>query len=959
MGFRAEAVWAVCVAGLAAGLYLGSCGPSSEPAGKKGTAPAAAAPAGETGVKPAAVGEGMKKDAVEKLSGMAGWHAVYSGRGGSEAEIVRTWSPQAAFALREAESVHPAVAAAGLSASYAGDVKVEEAGKYRFTAQMRGGVAKLSVYQGGKAVGQGVLSPDQTAVETAWVDLPVGTVSVSVSFARNGDGAATLRTMWEKAGVGKDGFRLEAMLPDVVNVAQTGVGEAKAGMSALRGRALMGTLNCAACHESAAAGDGVGAALSPRRAPLLGEIGRRASAEWLMKWVKDPQGMRPGSAMPRVVRDDGDAEAVVHFLMSLGSTPEWQAAANEKSVLEDGARLYHSVGCVACHGVLDDPGTVFKEPVPAVSGERAAPPAPFGKLSGKWRPAGLAEFLVDPVRSHPGGRMPSMALNKGEADLIATYLVRTWDPEGFTPGAFAVDIAKAEKGKAVFSSQGCASCHQIGHELPNVATMMRSKPLAELTPGRGCMDEMDAKSPRYGLSAEQKSDIEAGLAEMKRIAGPPAPSPIDWGNRVTEAFNCRVCHEVDGTGGVAEGIRTCYRTVDDAELGNEGRFPPRLTGVGTKLTTAWMKKVMLEAGRTRPYMMTRMPQFGAANVGEAPAALALAEGVLPEADVAGPAVSDSLVVAGRTLVGEKGLNCISCHVYGKKIAGTLGPDINGFAEKLRYEWWKPYLANPTRFKPLTRMTAFFHYPDGKSQVKDVFGGEFDRQADALWAYFVSSGGPTSAGGVPAPEGLPAEGGLPLIVGSKPVVFRTFLKDGGSRGIAVGYPIGMHFGFDATGVRLVNAWKGEFIDATSSWKGRGGMTATGQGKTIWKAPAGPAIVIGPKPEAWPAEGADTKFEGYRLNAAGVPTFLYRVGGAEVEEVFEPAEKGEIKRTFVVKGLKAGDVVWLATGAGVVSSTVLANVSEDRAQMVGSVKVEGYTAKEAGPVSFAVVMKPEVK
>ncbi|MBX3377734.1 MAG: c-type cytochrome [Phycisphaeraceae bacterium] len=954
MRVRVEAVWAGILVFVAGGLYLASCGPSGEAPRKGGGSSSAGDTAGtvagaSASATPPGEGSGAKVDA---LTGIAGWHAVYSAR---EGPSVRTWSPQAAFVLREGESVHPGVAASGLSAGYTGDVKIEEPGKYRFAAEMKGGVATLAVYAGGRAVGQGELSPDQSSVETGWIDLPAGAVSVSVAFTRNGEGPARLRTMWERAGIGGKGFRREAMLPDVVNVAGAGVADVKAGGSALRGRVLLGELNCVACHGSDASGNGADGAVWPRKAPLLGEVGRRASAEWLLSWVKHPQDMRPGAAMPALGLDEAQAEDVVHFLMSLGNVPEWQAPARETSVLDEGARLYHSVGCVACHGVLDDPGAVFKEPVPPRGSERSEPPAPFGKLARKWRPAGLAEFLVDPVRTHPSGRMPGMALSKAEADLIATYLVTQWDPDGFRPAAFAPDPERVLKGKEVFAAS-CAACHQIGHALPDVALTMKATPLSKLVSGRGCMDAADTKTPRYTLSVSDRDDLAAGLAEVQRMSGPPVSSPIDWAQRATGALNCRACHEVNGTGGVAEDIRLCFRTVDDAELGNEGRFPPRLTGVGTKLTTRWMKKVLMEGGRTRPYMMTRMPQFGGANVGELPGALAMAEGVAPETDVPVPVVTDAMVVAGRTLVGEKGMNCISCHVYGKRIAGTLGPDINGFAEQLRYEWWKPYLQNPGRFKPGTRMSAFYHYPDGKSQQKDVLGGDFDRQAEALWAYFVSSGG------VPAPEGLPAEGGLPLVVGARPVVFRTFLKDAGSRGIAVGYPIGVHFGFDATGVRLVSAWKGEFIDATSTWKGRGGMTATGQGQTIWKAPPGPALVIGERPSEWPrkagAEGG-YRFEGYRLNKAGVPTFLYRVGGNEVEEVFEPAEHGQVRRTFVVKGLSAGQVVWLNTGPGVVSSTALANISEDRVQAIGDQKVSGYTAKEAGEVSFAVMIKPEVK
>jgi len=352
-------------------------------------------------------------------------------------------------------------------------------------------------------------------------------------------------------------------------------------------------------------------------------------------------------------------------------------------------------------------------------------------------------------------------------------------------------------------------------------------------------------------------------------------------------------------------------------------------------------------------MATRMPQFGEEAVGDLNVLLAAMDGVKPGSDDPEPAVTDELVLSGRRLVGDKGMNCISCHTFNGKTAGTPGPDMTGFAERLRYEWWKTYILAPTRFKPGTRMTEF--YKDGKGPIVDVYGGDPDKQTQALWAYF------TIGQFAPAPEGLPTGKGLPLTLGDKPLVFRTFLKSAGSRGIAVGYPIGTHFGFDAGAVRLVDSWSGDFVDATSAWKGRGGEIAGGQGKVVWKAPAGPSLVIGDKPEAWPtATGRDAgySFKGYRLDSKGVPTFLYYIGSVEVQERFEPGEElGSIRRTFTVSGVSAGQTVWLNVGPGAVSSISLDNVGGDTAAGTETLMMHGYTPKNAGaPMSFAVVIKP---
>ena len=106
------------------------------------------------------------------------------------------------LALGEGQTVHPAVPASGLIASYTGDVTIDQPGRYRFAAQMQGGVAKLSVAKAGASVGQGAMTADQSMVRTGWIELPSGSVSLSVSYTRNGSGPARLRTMWEKEGAG-------------------------------------------------------------------------------------------------------------------------------------------------------------------------------------------------------------------------------------------------------------------------------------------------------------------------------------------------------------------------------------------------------------------------------------------------------------------------------------------------------------------------------------------------------------------------------------------------------------------------------------------------------------------------------------------------------------------------------------------------------------------------------------
>ena len=173
------------------------------------------------------------------------------------------------------------------------------------------------------------------------------------------------------------------------------------------------------------------------------------------------------------------------------------------------------------------------------------------------------------------------------------------------------------------------------------------------------------------------------------------------------------------------------------------------------------------------------------------------------------------------------------------------------------------------------------------------------------------------------------------VEDRPVVMRAFLPGAGTRGIAIGLPVGVHYGFDAQAVRLVDVWQGEFLDASGSWAGRGGNTVGGLGPTIWTAPAGMPFVLRMLPaiiepvhasvrDGWPdATGADAgfRFRGYRLDGDGYPTLLYTVrdlaSGVEVEVAerveAQVAPRTRLLRRFELNALGRDTTLWFRGGS----------------------------------------------
>jgi mono/diheme cytochrome c family protein len=395
-----------------------------------------------------------------------GWFAIVSSPGVKEK--ARFHSHAAEFGLQKDQTLVPGYPTA-FSVTYSATVTLEKGGKYRFGVLAQGGKAKLSVSgtKGANRLGQA----DSTGAiaSTDWVAGDGSPVSISVLFDRVGNGDTRLQTYWEKQGTpDQGGFYREPLPAHAARIPGYSAKEMALYDSASRGRTLLGEMKCVACHTPE---DGAMTAVKAAQAPLLGEVGRRASPEWIQQWVMDPQKVKPGSYMPDVMgdtpKDKAEGEAITHFLVSLGGPVDWEPFAKESQVVEQGRRLYHSVGCIACHGAIEPAAKVFGEATLSTGMPSTSPPSPFGAIAGKWRPAAMSEYLQDPLRTHPSGRMPSMALSSEEADYITTYLLNAWGhSESAGESGFQIENAKVEAGRAAFSARGCANCHEIGHGRP-------------------------------------------------------------------------------------------------------------------------------------------------------------------------------------------------------------------------------------------------------------------------------------------------------------------------------------------------------------------------------------------------------------------------------------------------------------------------------------------------------------
>ncbi|QDU23350.1 PA14 domain-containing protein [Urbifossiella limnaea] len=877
--------------------------------------------------------------AVEPSELKPGLVATYTDA--ADKKLVRL-DPAPAVSLAAGEAVHPRQK--GLdTVTWTGFVNVTRAGKYSFSATVGG---KATVTVGGQMAFAAFEDGAAKTVDGAPLDLPGGVQPISVVFVAPQAGVARLDLFWEGPGFVREPVAHQFLghLPKDRPAALA------ADLALEHGRFRFEELACVRCHKPAA-GDVMAKGLADRAAPDLTAVGKRAHAGWLDSWLADPAKHRPNTAMPKMFPDtpEGAVErhAVLRYLVSLSGKALAPTKANPldggyKASMEKGRVLFHVTGCATCHppalqkkeGRNDEEEKEPLQPADYVYGLGTTGPSgkyALGALGSKFTPETLAAYLQNPVAVNPSGRMPHMALSGEEAQNIARYLCRVVDDAVTTEmpappaGVMKTDDEWLELGKEVIVTRGCVNCHSVqsgGKVVEPAAAFPSLEKVKAAGLGKGCLSTAAAPgTPVYKLEPTEARDLGAFVKDGLVGAGSPAPSHA---TRVSlRRFNCLNCHSRDGEGGIPVELSELIRSMEKAENADDVR-PPVLTGVGHKARTSWLRGVLLQGQRVRPWMQLRMPQYGDANVGKLPDTLALTEGTVPSDAVDSVPLSAEKITAGRAIVGKAGMGCISCHdIAGIPNTGTRGPDLATINQRVRFDWYERWLHQPLRMSPGTKMPQAF--VDGKSLLATVHGGNAKLQAESVWAYL------SLGQGLPLPDGMEPPKGLIVVVKDRPEIVRTFLPDAGTKSITVGYPGGVSVAFGADQARLAYAWAGNFLDASPVWNNRGGNPAKILGPRFWLAPPGHPWGLTANPAVppdfaaranHPAFGAPyplepariydgpvaVRYEGFSLDKGGRPTFRYALAegpkGVELKVAETPVPRTSgvgagLERRFVIE------------------------------------------------------------
>ena len=345
---------------------------------------------------------------------------------------------------------------------------------------------------------------------------------------------------------------------------------------------LFNEAGCFGCHQV----EGFGGDKFMMIGPNLTELGSKVNTVWLYQWLMAPKDYRPSARMPDFMLDESEAKAIASYLwqnsegFDAGDAEEF-----DDETIDDGAYIFESVGCLACHSEIEEDGQVHG-PNLARIGE---------KVNFEY----LVSWLLNPKLHQPNTTMPNFRLDEESARLLAAFLT-TLTSDGFVTSdeetEWIEDEGLAAQGKNLIGRYGCFGCHEIRgmegrgkigvemsdigskhvhlfdfglkehemiHELgikhptENVAAARMAWIEAKLTDprqfdeGRYKKPSDRLRMPNFGFTEEEVKLVTAVLLGMRegempeeyRFQTTDEQEAILEGKRIVSKYNCTGCHQ--------------------------------------------------------------------------------------------------------------------------------------------------------------------------------------------------------------------------------------------------------------------------------------------------------------------------------------------------------------------------------------------------------------------------------
>ena len=218
-----------------------------------------------------------------------------------------------------------------------------------------------------------------------------------------------------------------------------------------------GAADCQICH--------VKQGQSRPIAPNLGHEGSKLNQEWLSKFLKDPERIRPvgfipmtKSKMPNFQLSDEEVSALTAFLMTqkdggVSAARLSGLALSDPGEVEKGKRLFvDKYACDACHKGGGEAGGIVG---PNLS-----------EAAKRLRPEWVFFWLKNPQSIRPDVNMPNFGMSDSEIRSLIAYIYSLGGGVSQTAQASESSSANPElikRGEKLVKDKNCLACHTLEH----------------------------------------------------------------------------------------------------------------------------------------------------------------------------------------------------------------------------------------------------------------------------------------------------------------------------------------------------------------------------------------------------------------------------------------------------------------------------------------------------------------
>jgi len=332
--------------------------------------------------------------------------------------------------------------------------------------------------------------------------------------------------------------------------------------------------------------------------PELTKVGSKVNPDWLLEWLRNPQGYLAHATMPRYQWSDEDLYKVTQYINTKLTDPDLLTGVPDlgepsPDEIAQGQRLFTGKGCASCHLIQDvSPQRDFGPDLSTLGGKNVSQ-LEFGNSK---IPRNILAYIqakiTDPLSVNSAARMPQYHLKADDLDAITTALLAM---KG-TPSGGGMERLLVPKPDRQFNPAGafgelyeryrCDSCHAFNGHGGTLAPDLsfegsranRQWIIDFLKHPQTLRPTLLFRMPQFNITDKEAAIMADYLimACQSRDVKPAEPGQVSAqdlaaaGKELYEVkYTCQACHTIGSSGGYVG---------------------PNLSNAGNWLTAAWIRQ---------------------------------------------------------------------------------------------------------------------------------------------------------------------------------------------------------------------------------------------------------------------------------------------------------------------------------------------------------------------------------